>query len=99
MSIADVGLPYYSECVQGESYAVLSLREIQRRGTNRETLFCLEVGRTESGGAYVASQLIVSDRNLFQIMNMIHRYGVSTIPPEQRSEGKADAEPTGDGPK
>jgi hypothetical protein len=98
MAITDTGLPYYSDCVQGESYAVLSLREVQRRGTNRETLFCLEVGRIEKG-VYLSSQLVVNVGNLFQIGELIHRYGVSTNPPEQRSEDKGDAESTGDGPK
>lgn len=98
MSIADVGVSYYSDCVQGERYAILSLRQIQRTGSNQETLLCLEVGRIENG-VYLSSQLVVTVRDLYLISEMIHRYGMSTVPPKDGSVNKDDAEPTGDGPK
>ncbi|HVT60011.1 MAG TPA: hypothetical protein VHR45_16640 [Thermoanaerobaculia bacterium] len=78
--------PLYSEVAQGYGgLVVLSLRQL------KENTFCLEVGQV-SGGAYPHAQLIVSQGDLFLIGAMIHRYGLSTNPPEKplaKDEGNA----------
>ncbi|HVT19729.1 MAG TPA: hypothetical protein VHQ90_26535 [Thermoanaerobaculia bacterium] len=68
----------YSECIRGSGEIILSLRQL-----NQDT-FCLEVGRLDKSLSFQHAQIVVEQTNLFLLGGLIHRYGLSTIPPEKR---------------